>query len=169
MILSAIVAIADNFAIGKGNDLPWHLPEDLKFFKRTTLGKPVLMGRKTYESLGRPLKGRLNIVLSSQKELELPEGVLLCHDLGDALAQLRKEATEEAFVIGGGNVYKQSMEVLDRLYVTRVHTTIDDAEAFFPNFDEENWDLAWEEAHNADEKHKYNYTFQQWDRKKNAE
>lgn len=169
MILSAIVAIADNFAIGKGNDLPWHLPEDLKFFKRTTLGKPVLMGRKTYESLGRPLKGRLNIVLSSQESLELPEGVLLSHNLEDALQQLKAEATEEAFVIGGGNVYKQSMEVLDRLYVTRVHTTVDDAEAFFPKFDEENWELVWEEAHKADEKHKYDYTFQQWNKIKNAE
>lgn len=169
MILSAIVAIADNFAIGKGNDLPWHLPEDLKFFKRTTLGKPVLMGRKTYESLGRPLKGRLNIVLSSQKQLDLPEGVLLSHNLDDALEQLKAEATEEAFVIGGGNVYKQSMEVLDRLYVTRVHTTVDDAEAFFPKFEEGSWELVWEEAHKADEKHKYDYTFQQWNKIENAE
>lgn len=169
MILSAIVAIADNFAIGKGNDLPWHLPEDLKFFKRTTLGKPVLMGRKTYDSLGRPLKGRLNIVLSSQKSLELPEGVLLCHNLDTALERLKEEDTEEAFVIGGGYVYEQSMDVLDRLYVTRVHTTIDDAEVFFPKFGNDEWELVWEEAHEADEKHEYNYTFQQWNRIKNAQ
>lgn len=164
MILSAIVAIADNFAIGKGNDLPWHLPEDLKFFKRTTLGKPVLMGRKTFDSLGRPLKGRLNIVLSSQESLELPEGVLLCHDLTNAIEQLKAEATEEAFVIGGGRVYEQSLDMLDRLYITRVHTTIEDAEVFFPQFDTEAWELVWEEAHQADEKHQYDYTFQQWNR-----
>lgn len=164
MILSAIVAIADNFAIGKGNDLPWHLPEDLKFFKRTTLGKPVLMGRKTFDSLGRPLKGRLNIVLSSQESLELPEGVLLCHDLTNAIEQLKAEATEEAFVIGGGRVYEQSLDMLDRLYITRVHTTIEDAEVFFPQFDTEAWELVWEEAHQADEKHQYDYTFQQWNK-----
>lgn len=164
MILSAIVAIADNFAIGKGNDLPWHLPEDLKFFKRTTLGKPVLMGRKTFDSLGRPLKGRLNIVLSSQESLELPEGVLLCHDLTNAIEQLKAEATEEAFVIGGGRVYEQSLDMLDRLYITRVHTTIEDAEVFFPQFDTEAWELVWEEAHQADEKNQYDHTFQQWNK-----
>ena len=164
MILSAIVAISENYAIGKGNQLPWHLPEDLKFFKRTTLGKPVLMGRKTFDSLGRPLKGRLNIVLSSQQSLDLPEGVLLYHELDEAIARLKDEATEEAFVIGGGNVYEQSMRVPDRLYITKVHTTIDDAEVFFPKVDLNKWKLVWAEAHEADEKHQYAFTFQQWDR-----
>lgn len=102
MIISAIAAIDKNNAIGKGNDLPWRLPEDLKFIKRTTLGKPVLMGRKTFESLGnKPLKDRLNIVLSNQKDLQLPEGVLLYHDIDAALRRLQDEKTEEAFIIGG--------------------------------------------------------------------
>ena len=95
MILSAIVAVSDNNSIGRDNQLPWHLPEDLKFFKRTTLGKPVLMGRKTFESLGRPLPGRLNIVVSTQKNLVLPEGVLLFHNIDEAVARLEQENTEE--------------------------------------------------------------------------
>src|ERR1700758_2604846 len=99
MIISFIVAVSDNNAIGRDNQLPWYMPEDLKFFKRTTLGKPVLMGRKTYESLGKPLPGRLNIVISS-KNIELPEGVLLYHSLEEGIARLQQEPVDEGFVIG---------------------------------------------------------------------
>ena len=102
MILSAIVAIAQNNAIGKDNQLPWHLPDDLRFFKKTTMGKPVLMGRKTFESLGKPLPGRLNIVVSHQENLQLPEGVLLYNNLEKALKRLEEEPVDEAFIIGGG-------------------------------------------------------------------
>ncbi len=164
MILSAIVAVAENNAIGRDNDLPWHLPNDLKFFMRTTMGKPVLMGRNTFDSLGKPLKGRLNIVLSRQKSLELPEGVVLYHDLEDGLARLKEEDVEEAFIIGGGKVYEQSFHLLDRLYVTRVHTTIDDAAVYFPEINEEDWKLTWQEEHEADERHQYAFTFQQLER-----
>ncbi|MEZ5017881.1 MAG: dihydrofolate reductase [Flavipsychrobacter sp.] len=164
MILAAIVAKDENNAIGKDNTLPWQLPDDLKFFMRTTMGKPVLMGRNTFDSLGKPLKGRLNIVLSSQKDLELPEGVLLFHSLEEGIKRLEEEGTEEAFIIGGGKVYEQSFPLLDRLYLTKVHTTIDGAMVYFPEVDEKEWALKWEEHHEADEKHQFSFTFQQLDR-----
>ena len=152
MLLSAIVALSTNNAIGKDNQLPWHLPDDLKFFKRTTMGKPVLMGRKTYESMGKPLPGRLNIVVSHQKDLQLPEGVLLYNSLDEAIDRLEKEATDEAFIIGGGKIFEETMDQLDRLY------------AFFPDIDHSHWKIVWEEDHAADEKHKYAFTFQQLER-----
>jgi len=164
MILSFIVAISENNAIGKDNQLPWHLPEDLKFFKRTTMGKPVVMGRKTYESLGKPLPGRLNIVVSGNKDLVLPEGVLLYSDLDAAIARLQQEPTEEGFIIGGGQIFAETMATADRMYITRVHTEIADADAFFPDIDHTHWKMVWEEKHDADEKHKYAYTFQQFER-----
>lgn len=164
MILSAIVAMSENNAIGKDNDLPWRLPDDLKFFKRTTMGCPVLMGRKTFESLGRPLPGRLNIVVSGQEDLELPEGVLLYSDLNQALKRLEEEGTEQGFVIGGGKIYEQLMPHLDRIYLTKVHIVIEDAHTYFPHINHAHWKLSWQEEHGKDEKHAYPFTFQQWDR-----
>jgi dihydrofolate reductase len=164
MILSAIVAVSENNAIGKDNQLPWHLPDDLKFFKKTTIGKPVLMGRKTFESLGKPLPGRLNIVVSHQRDLHLPEGVLLYNNLGEALKRLEGEPVDEAFVIGGGKIFEETMNDLDRLYVTRVKTVVEDATAFFPEIDHTHWKLVWEEPHTADEKHRYSFTFQKLER-----
>jgi len=164
MIVSAIVAVAENGAIGRDNQLPWHLPEDLKFFKRTTMGKPVLMGRKTYDSLGKPLPGRLNIVVSNNKHLQLPDGVLLYHDLQKALERLEEEATDEVFIIGGGKIFAETIHLLDQLYITKVHTDIADANAFFPHIDHSQWKLVWEEEHLADEKHAYPFTFQHYKR-----
>lgn len=164
MTVSAIVAVSENNAIGHENKLPWHLPEDLKFFKRTTIGKPVVMGRKTFDSLGKALPGRLNIVLSRQADLQLPEGVLLYNNLEDALKKLEADGTEEAFVIGGGHVFAEAMPLLDRLYMTRVHTIIEAADTFFPEIDHNYWKLVWEEAHEADEKNNYSYTFQHYER-----
>lgn len=164
MILAAIVAKDEQNAIGKDNTLPWHLPDDLKFFMRTTMGKPVLMGRNTFDSLGKPLKGRLNIVLSSQKDLKLPEGVLLFNSLEEGLQRLAEENTDEAFVIGGGKVYEQSFHLLDRLYLTKVHTKIEGAMVYFPDLAEQDWELKWEEHHEADERHEFSFTFQQLDR-----
>jgi dihydrofolate reductase len=166
MIVSAIVAAAENNAIGKNNQLPWYLPEDLKFFKRTTLGKPVLMGRKTYESLGKPLPGRLNIVMSKQKNIELPDGVLQARDLSTAMETLEQQNNDEVFIIGGGKIFEETLQDIDRLYMTRVHTTIPDADVFFPHIDHSHWKLAWEEPHTKDEKHAYDFTFQRWERVK---
>ncbi|KAK6027998.1 pyridoxamine 5'-phosphate oxidase [Ostertagia ostertagi] len=118
-------------AMGIHNTLPWHLPADLRFFKQTTLGKPVVMGSRTWESLGRKLPGRLNIVLSSRKP-DLPEDVLLFSNLKDALKRVRAEDTDEAFVIGGSKVFAEAMPELDRMYITRVQTVVAGADTFFP-------------------------------------
>jgi dihydrofolate reductase len=164
MILSTIVAVSDNHAIGINNQLPWHLPNDLKFFKKTTLGKPVMMGRKTFESLGRPLPGRLNIVISHQKELNLPEGVLLFHSISEGISRIEKENAEEGFIIGGGKIFEETLSLVDRLYLTKVQTNIENADAFFPEIDHTHWRLVWEEKNAVDEKHLFPYTFQQLER-----
>lgn len=166
MILAAVVAMSEDNAIGKDNGLPWRLPDDLRFFKRTTLNKPVLMGRKTYESLNGPLKNRLNIVISTQDELELPEGVLHIRDLDEGIERLYKEGADEGFIIGGGKIFDLTLDKLERIYLTRVHTNMPDADVFFPEIDKNNWKLEWEEYHPADEKHLFDFTFQRWDRVK---
>ena len=164
MILSFIVAASENNAIGRNNNLPWSLPEDLKFFKMTTMGKPVVMGRKTFEALGRPLPGRLNIVLSQNKDIHLPNSVLLFDNFNEALKHLESIGVDEAFIIGGGAIFELLLPVANRLYMTRVHTTIPDADTFFPNIDHTHWKLVWEEKHEADAKHLYPFTFQQHER-----
>ena len=131
-----IVAIADNNAIGKDNALLWHISEDLKFFKRTTTGCPVIMGRKTFESIGRPLPKRTNIVIS--RGFTAPEGVIVVSSLAEAY-----EAVEDprCFVIGGGQIYAQAITDADRLIVTHVHTVIEDADTFFPAIDPSLWQV----------------------------
>ena len=164
MVLSFIVAVSENNAIGKNNTLPWRLPEDLKFFKRTTMGKPVVMGRKTFESLGKQLPGRLNIVVSRNKDLVLPEGVVLCDNINTAISLLQKENSDEGFIIGGGKVFAETMGLVDRMYITRVHTVIKDADAFFPNIDHTHWKLVWDEKHDVDDFHQYAFTFEKYER-----
>ena len=164
MIISFIVAIAEDNAMGRKNGLPWHLPEDFKFFKRTTMGKPILMGSKTFTSIGKPLPGRLNIVISGNKDLQLPEGVLLYNDVNAAIERMQQENADEGFIIGGGKVFEMTMPMADRMYITRVHTTVPDADTHFPEIDHTHWKLVWEEKHTADDKHAYDYTFQQYDR-----
>lgn len=160
MIQSLIVAVADDGAIGKQNNLPWHLPDDLKFFKRTTLGKPVLMGRKTFQSLGKPLPGRLNVVLSSDPDFLVPDGVLLFQDVATALKYIESTGAEEVFIIGGGHIFKQTITNADKLYLTKVHAQIPDADTFFEPIDHTHWKLVWEEPHATDEKHPFSFTFQ---------
>jgi dihydrofolate reductase len=113
--------------------------------------------------MGKPLPGRLNIVLSRQTGLNLPDGVLLVNDLQDAIKQLETEGTDEAFVIGGGKVFEEAMPLLDRLYFTEVKTTVEGADVFFPHVDHSHWKLVWEEAHTKDEKHAFDYTFKQYE------
>jgi dihydrofolate reductase len=155
MIVSIVVAISENNAIGKNNQLLWHLPEDLKFFKRVTSGHSIIMGRKTYESIGRPLPNRRNIVISRQNLVI--EGCEVVPSLDKALEITAAE--EEVFIVGGGQIYVESLERCDRLYLTRVHTHIEDADTFFPTINPENWKILSEEHHTADEKHLYDYTF----------
>ena len=135
-----IVAIADNNAIGKDNALLWHISEDLKFFKSTTMGCPVIMGRKTFESIGRPLPKRQNIVVS-RSGFCAPEGVATVASLDEAYS-LTGDVADRCFVIGGGQIYAQAISSVDRLVVTHVHTIIEEADTFFPEIAPEVWAVA---------------------------
>jgi dihydrofolate reductase len=140
-----IVAIADNNAIGRANALLWHISEDLKFFKRTTSGSPVIMGRKTFESIGRPLPKRTNIVVS--RGFDASEGVVVVPSLEEAYKAAKAAIPDEigdtrCFVIGGGQIYAQALGDADRLIVTHVHTVIEDADTFFPAIDPSMWQVA---------------------------
>jgi dihydrofolate reductase len=165
MILSQVVAAADNNAIGKNNQLLWSLPNDMKFFKNTTWGMPVIMGRKTFESLGKPLAGRTNIIITRKHNWQ-PEGVFVANDIREAMATAAKTDAKEAFIIGGGEIYKQTMPLTQRLYLTRVHTTIE-GDTFFPEFNKADWELLSQLDFTADAKHAYDYSFQVWQRKEN--
>ena len=165
MIKSLVVAASTNNAIGKENKLLWHLPNDLKFFKNKTWAMPVLMGRKSFESLGkRPLNGRINIVLSSSKYFK-GEGIVLVDNLKDAYFFARQNDYKEIMILGGAHVYEQTIEDADNIYITRVHQVFEDADAFFPVIDESKWKLVFNEDRYKDEKHAYDYSFQQWQKK----
>jgi dihydrofolate reductase len=161
MIISLVVAAAENNAIGKDNQLLWHLPNDLKFFKNITWGMAVIMGRKTFEAVNKPLPGRFNIVITRQPGWK-GEGTIPATDLHDALQKAKETNCNEIFVIGGGEIYKQSMEIADKIYITRVHATLE-GDTFFPEIDETKWQLVTNQDFEADEKHKYAYSFQTWE------
>lgn len=163
MTISLIVAAAENNAIGKDNQLLWHLPNDLKFFKNTTWGMPVIMGRKTFEAVNKPLPGRINIVITRQAEWKA-EGTITATDLNDALQKAKATNCNEIFVIGGGEIYKQSLEIADKIYITRVHAVLD-GDTFFPVIDETKWQQTSLQEFAADEKHQYAYSFQTWEKK----
>ena len=156
---SIIVAIADNNAIGRNNELLWHISEDLKFFKRTTLGCPVIMGRKTFESIGRPLPKRLNIVVS-RSGYEAPEGVAVVPSLEEAFAAASVEpSSDKIFVIGGGQIYAQAIPLADSMVVTHVHTVIEDADTFFPAIDPSVWVAAERSELQTDPETGYTFEF----------
>jgi dihydrofolate reductase len=164
MTVSIIVAASLNHAIGKDNQLLWHLPADLKFFKTTTMGCPVVMGRKTFQSIGRTLPGRKNVVITRDKNFNSDNqfDILVVGSVDEALVKLHSE--KEVFIIGGGEIYQQSMDAADTIYLTLVNTVIE-ADVYFPEIDKTKFDLVWEEKHVADEKNKFDYTFQKFDRK----
>ena len=136
------MAIADNSAIGRDNALLWHISEDLKFFRKTTVGSPVIMGRKTYESIGRPLPKRLNIIVS-RSGYDAPEGVVVASSLEQAYKVAgAAEESSRCFVIGGGQIYAQAMDSADRLVVTHVHTIIEEADTYFPTIDPSHWEVS---------------------------
>ena len=161
--ISLIVAASSNNAIGKNNQLLWHLPNDLKFFKNTTWGMPVIMGRKTFESVNKPLPGRFNYVVTRQADWNA-EGVKVATDLNDALKKAIETNCKEIFIIGGGDIFKQSMELANKIYMTRVHADLD-GDVFFPEIDESNWKLISNTDLPADDKHAFAYSFQTWERK----
>lgn len=155
-ILSMIVAHADNRIIGRDNDMPWHLPADLAYFKKTTLGKPVIMGRKTYESIGRALPGRLNIVISRDMNYQAPD-VTVVSSVENALAQAGN--VDEVMVIGGGAIYKHCLPFADRLYITHIDASVD-GDTQFPDYDTKTvWQKVSSEYYTADEKNAYNLEF----------
>ncbi|MEM9187066.1 MAG: dihydrofolate reductase [Planctomycetota bacterium] len=171
MKLSLIVAASENQVIGRKGDLPWRLSADLRRFKRLTMGHCLIMGRKTYESIGRPLPGRVSIVLTRGPggwglgEGAAPEAVLCAGTLEEALALVSTTAMarDEAFVTGGGEVYRLALPHADRLHLTRVHTTVD-GDATFPEIDPAEWRLVESERRPADEKNEHDHTFEVWDR-----
>ncbi len=162
-IISLIVAASENNAIGKYNTMLWHLPEDLKFFKNTTWGMPVIMGRKTFESVGKPLPGRPNIIVTTNQNWNA-ENTITTASVEDAIKAADETNAKEIFITGGGEIYKQTLPIADKVYLTRVHTVID-GDVFFPEMDSNTWKVFFEKHVKADEKNKFDMTFQTWIRK----
>lgn len=165
--LHVIVAMAENGAIGKDGDMPWRkgLPADLRHFKETTMGHPIVMGRKTFESLPKgPLPGRTNIIVTHNESYSAA-GAVVVHSLRDALS---KEITESdrVFLIGGGELYRQCLEIADELHITIVHHSWEDADTFFPHIDIDMWTCDHNDYHPADERNLYPYSFTHWVRTK---
>lgn len=162
MKISCIVAADEKNGIGKDNQLLCHLPADLKYFKNLTTHHAILMGRKTFESIGKPLPNRTNIIIS-RSELSI-EGTYSFKSIEEGISFAKSLNETELFIIGGDSIYQQSLELIDTIYLTRIHHSFD-ADAFFPNLQEENWQLSQNELHQADEKNKFNFSFQTYTRK----
>ena len=160
MTITLIIAVSTNNAIGNNNQLLWHLPNDLKFFKNTTWGFPVIMGRKTFESVNKPLPGRINIVITANPDWKM-DGVITASGLQDAIDKAISTNCKEIFIIGGGEIYRQSIGIADKIYLTQVHATIE-GDTFFPVLDEKNWELVFNEDFKENKKHMYDYSFQTW-------
>ncbi|MUU77822.1 dihydrofolate reductase [Winogradskyella endarachnes] len=155
--LTIIVAAGENNAIGKDNQLIWHLSDDLKHFKSLTNGHHIIMGRKTFESFPKPLPNRTHVVITRQKDYKAPDGVIIVNSLEDALDASRFD--KQPFVIGGGEIYKQAMPLVDKLEITRVHADFENADTFFPEIDDSKWQEVSRKTHDADEKHAYAFSF----------
>ncbi len=162
-MITLIVAATKNNAIGKDNKMMWHLPNDLKFFKNTTWGFPIIMGRKTFEAIGKPLPGRQNIVVTNNEDWAA-EGVEKAASLEEAIEKAKEANTKEIFVAGGGKIYRQAIELADKILMTRVTADLD-GDTFFPKISKKEWELVSDEPHHADEKHNFDYTFRTWVRK----
>ncbi len=164
MQLSLIVAFANQFVIGRGNKLPWHIPEDLRWFKRVTMGKSIIMGRKTYESIGKPLPGRTNIVITTQADFQA-DGVKVVHSLDEAeqLAQQIAliDGSEEALIIGGAQIYQLALPKVHRMYVTQVYATVE-GDTYFPDVDWQAWTEIGRDQHpETDDQYAYDFVVYQ--------
>lgn len=155
--LTLIVAADQNNAIGKDNQMPWHLPNDFKYFKKNTMDHSIVMGRKTFQSIGKALPGRRNIVISRQKDFHA-ENFELAQSIQEALTLCRDE--REIFIIGGAEIFNQTLSLASKILFTRVHTNIDAADTFFPAIPDSVWELVSSEKHFQDEKHLFDYTFE---------
>ncbi len=156
-----IAAAAENNALGKDNDLVWHLPDDFKRFKRLTSGHYIIMGRKTFESFPKLLPDRTHVIITRNKDYQ-PEGTIVVNSLEEALRVSKLD--EQPFIIGGGEMYKMGLEKADRIELTRVHSEFD-ADTYFPEINEANWELVKEKFHEKDEKHDHSFTYLTYDRK----
>ena len=161
-MISLIVAVSTNNAIGKNNQLLWHLPNDLKFFKNTTWGGVVIMGRKTFESVNKPLPGRINIVITRNASWKA-DGVVVAENLNDAIKKAETTNCKEIFIIGGGEIYRESFSLADRIYMTRVHTEID-GDTFFPVLSPNEWKCTSATTFKANEKNAFDHTIETWER-----
>lgn len=162
IMVTIIVAAAKNNAIGKDNDLLWHLPIDFKRFKKLTTGHHIIMGRKTFESLPGMLPNRTHVIITRQKDYTQKNCVIV-HSLAEAIKYCHTD--DQPFIIGGGEIYKQGMEIADCLEITRVHESFKNADTYFPEIDLNQWELVNEECHQKDEKHKFDFSFQTFKRK----
>ena len=162
-MVSLIVAMSANRVIGRDGDLPWHLPVDLRHFKKTTMGHHLIIGRATWDEVGKPLPGRTMVVVTRNRDFSA-DGVLIAHSVEEALALARDD--DEPFIGGGAEIYRQALAVdlVDRLYITRVHAHVE-GDTFFPPVDLDQWLLADRVDHSADEKNEHPYTFERYDRR----
>lgn len=163
--MTIIAAIDENNAIGNNNQLLWHLPLDLKRFKSLTQNHVILMGRKTFESLGRPLPNRQNMVISSKADYPVPNNVYLFSSLPEAIEAARNKDSNP-YIIGGGTIYSQALKYADTLELTLVHTQMDKADTYFPEIDFSEWNKTFDEFHPKDDKHLYDFRFVTYQRKK---
>lgn len=163
MIISAIVACAKNGVIGKNNEIPWYLPADFTYFKRTTINHHIIMGRNCFESIGRPLPKRTNIVIT-RNPFYIASGCLMVYSIAEGLKMAESNGETEAFIIGGGEIYKQSVDLWDRLYLTEVDLDTE-GDVFFPKLIMSEWQLVSEEQHTQDEKNEFNYFFKVFERR----
>ncbi|QAA82992.1 dihydrofolate reductase [Aequorivita sp. H23M31] len=161
-MITIIAAAGENNELGKDNDLPWHLPDDFKRFKKLTSHHFIIMGRKTFESLPKTLPDRVHIVITHDKNYG-NVGAEVVYSLPEALE--KATSTKDVFIIGGGEIFKQALDVADKIELTRVQATFKDADTFFPEFSTDNWKLISEKKHEKDEKHKYAFTYETWVRK----
>jgi dihydrofolate reductase len=161
-MLSHIVAASENNVIGSKNNLPWNLPNDFKYFKNKTWGMPVIMGRKSFESLKKALPGRINIVVTGKRDWH-PDDVYVANNISDAIEKAGEADTKEIFIIGGGEIFNQTIEMVSRIYLTRVHTTIE-GDTFYPEIKKDQWKRVDEQSFPADDKHSYAYTFEVWEK-----
>lgn len=164
MLVSAIAAVSKNGVIGKNNDVPWHLPADIKFFKNTTLNHHVIMGRKTLDSIVNPLPKRTNIILT-RDPFFIATNVIVVHTMDEALDIAEQNGEEEAFILGGAEIYKLSLPYLDKMYLTEIDVEIPDGDTFFPEVDWSEWMLLSQEPHQPDEKNEFAYNFKIYQRK----
>lgn len=163
MIISLLVAADEKNVIGKDNKLPWHLPNDLRYFKNKTWGMPILMGRKTFESIGKALPGRKTIVITRNKDWQ-HDGIDIVHSLQAAISKAADYGANEIFIIGGAEIFQTSFQQADRIYFTRIHHSFD-GDVFFPAINETDWKMVWNKEGVKDEKNNYSHTFQIWEKK----